>query len=87
MLSWLPSVLPALAPVANPTETLGIFLQITVLLVLAAAVGFVGSRLRQPLIVSFIAVGIFVGSYGLDLVRDPHFLELLAERPLPRSAR
>ena len=35
-----------------------IFYEIAALLALAAAVGFAGLLLRQPLIVSFIAVGI-----------------------------
>ncbi|MFX3680432.1 MAG: hypothetical protein ACN6I5_04155 [Hyphomicrobiales bacterium] len=42
------------------TETITdyIFYEVAALLVLAAGVGFVGLLLRQPLIVSFIAVGI-----------------------------
>ena len=38
-----------------------IFTEMAVLLLLAAGVGAVGVRLRQPLIVAFIAVGILVG--------------------------
>jgi len=56
-----------------------VFVQTALVLVLAAAIGFIGSKLKQPLIVSFIAVGILVGPYGLDLINDPHSLELLAE--------
>jgi Kef-type K+ transport system membrane component KefB len=46
---------------------------------LAAVVGFVANRLRQPLIVAFIAVGIMVGPSALGWVEDAEPLELLAE--------
>ena len=46
---------------------------------LAAGVGFVGLLLRQPLIVSFIAVGIFAGSSVLDIARSDQQIDLLAE--------
>jgi len=38
-----------------------VFTEIAVLLLMAAAIGAIGVRLRQPLIVAFIAVGILVG--------------------------
>ncbi len=63
----------------TPDVTHVVFLQTTAVLVLAAVVGFVGSKLKQPLIVSFIAVGILVGPQVLDLIRDPLSLKLLAE--------
>ena len=37
------------------------FAEIALLLVMAAAIGLVGTLLRQPLIVSFIAVGLIAG--------------------------
>lgn len=55
-----------------------LFYEIAALLVLAAAVGFVGLLLRQPLIVSFIAVGILAGPSGLDLARSSEPIDLLA---------
>ncbi len=48
-------------------------------LAVAAVVGFVASRLKQPLIVAFIAVGIMVGPTGFGWVRDTEPLELFAE--------
>ncbi|CAN5839109.1 cation:proton antiporter [soil metagenome] len=45
----------------------------------AAVVGFAATRLRQPLIVAFIAVGILVGPSVLGLVDDAEPLELFAE--------
>ena len=60
-------------------DTQVVFVQTALVLLLAAAVGFIGSKLKQPLIVSFIAVGILVGPFGFDLIRDPHSLALLAE--------
>ena len=56
-----------------------VFYEISALLVLAAAVGFAGLLLRQPLIVSFIAVGILAGPSRLDIVRSDEQINLLAE--------
>ena len=56
-----------------------IFNEIAVLLVLAAAIGFVGLLLRQPLIVSFIAVGIVAGPSGLNIARSSEPIQFLAE--------
>lgn len=58
----------------------GLFNQFAILLLVAAVIGFIGTRLKQPLIVSFIAVGILVGPSALGWV-DGHepMMELLAE--------
>jgi len=56
-----------------------VFYEVAVLLVIAAAVGLAGHMLRQPLIVSFILVGILVGPAGLDLVRSSDHVELLSQ--------
>ena len=56
-----------------------IFYEFAALLVLAAGVGFVGLMLRQPLIVSFIAVGIVAGPSVLDIARSDEQIDLLAE--------
>ncbi len=56
-----------------------IFTEMAVLLLLAAAVGAIGVRLRQPLIVSFIAVGILVGPSVLGLVSANDQIDLLAK--------
>ncbi|MGQ2902400.1 MAG: cation:proton antiporter [Neoaquamicrobium sediminum] len=55
------------------------FGEIALLLAVAAAVGLVGVLLRQPLIVSFIAVGLAAGPSAFDLVRSHAEIELLAE--------
>jgi len=55
------------------------FGEIATLLVLAAVVGFIGIVLRQPLIVSFIAVGLIAGPSALDLVRSDAQINLLSE--------
>jgi Kef-type K+ transport system membrane component KefB len=55
------------------------FYLIAAVLGVAAAVGFVANRLRQPLIVAFIAVGILVGPAGTGWVQDNEPLELFAE--------
>ena len=56
-----------------------IFYEIAALLVLAAGVGFLGLLLRQPLIVSFIAVGILAGPSALDIAQSDKQIDLLAE--------
>jgi len=56
-----------------------IFYEIAALLVLAAGVGFVGLLLRQPLIVSFIAVGIIAGPSALNIAQSDEQINLLAE--------
>lgn len=63
-----------------PRELLSqsLLFEIGVLLVLAAGVGFVGHLLRQPLIVSFIAVGIISGPSALDIRRSTDKLSVLS---------
>lgn len=55
------------------------FSEIAALLVMAAVIGFLGIILRQPLIVSFIAVGLIAGPSALDLVRSDEQISLLSE--------
>lgn len=55
------------------------FGEVATLLVMAAAIGFLGIILRQPLIVSFIAVGLIAGPSALDLVRSDEQIALLSE--------
>jgi Kef-type K+ transport system membrane component KefB/Trk K+ transport system NAD-binding subunit len=54
------------------------FLEIAAILLTAALVGAAGLWLRQPLIVSFIAVGVLVGPAGFGLVTRHEQIELLA---------
>ncbi len=56
-----------------------LFFEVSALLVLAAAVGFIGHLLRQPLIVSFIAVGIIAGPAVLDITRSSEKISVLSE--------
>ncbi|WP_159820105.1 cation:proton antiporter [Colwellia sp. 20A7] len=55
------------------------FTEIAALLVLAALMGFIGLLLRQPLIVSFIAVGLIAGPSVLDIVHSKDQIKLLSE--------
>lgn len=55
------------------------FSEITALLVLAAVIGFIGSLLNQPLIVSFIVVGLLSGPSVLDIVHSKEQISLLSE--------
>lgn len=56
-----------------------LFYEIASLLVLAAGVGMIGVMLRQPLIVSFIAVGILAGPDVFNLARSDAPIEMLAK--------
>ncbi|MCL4847270.1 MAG: cation:proton antiporter [Acidobacteria bacterium] len=56
----------------------GPFLEIALILAIALAVGALGAGLRQPLIVSFIGVGILVGPAALGIVSSHEQIELLA---------
>ncbi|MCS6921454.1 MAG: cation:proton antiporter [Elioraea sp.] len=57
---------------------MSVFEEVAILLAIASAVGFLGVALRQPLIVSFIAVGILAGPAGFALVRTGEVVETLA---------
>ena len=59
-------------PLSNP------FAEIALTMMAAALIGAAGAALRQPLIVSFIAVGVFVGPAGVSLVTQHQEIELLA---------
>ncbi|SDL42023.1 transporter, CPA2 family [Geoalkalibacter ferrihydriticus] len=56
-----------------------IFTEMALILGISAVIGFLATRLKQPLIVAFIAVGILVGPSGLDLVESHQQMHLLAE--------
>ena len=56
-----------------------VFTEMAVLLLFAAAVGALGIRLRQPLIVAFIAVGILAGPSVLGWVSANDQIDLLAK--------
>ncbi len=61
-------------------ETLGnSFYEFAAILGIAAAMAMFGRMLRQPLIVSFIAVGLVVGPYGIGLLESIEKIELLSE--------
>ena len=55
------------------------FYELTALIVLASLAGFFGLWLRQPMIVSFIAVGVLAGPSVLNIVQSRENIELLAE--------
>ncbi len=55
-----------------------VFYEVTALLVLAVTVGLLGLLLRQPLIVSFICVGLIAGPSGLDVVHSNDHIDLLS---------
>ncbi|KAB7627209.1 cation:proton antiporter [Alkalilimnicola sp. S0819] len=56
-----------------------IYQEITLLLLISAVIGVIALRLRQPLIVAFILVGLFVGPSGLELVGATAEVHLLAQ--------
>ncbi len=54
------------------------FYELAALLVIAIVVGAIATLLRQPLIISFIAVGIIAGPAWLSIIQDQEAFELLA---------
>lgn len=55
------------------------FYELTALIALAVIVGFLGLLLKQPMIVSFIAVGVLAGPSTLGIVQSHDHIELFAE--------
>lgn len=55
------------------------FAEIALLLVMAAGIGLLGTLARQPLIVSFIAVGLLAGPSALNVVHSDEQINLLSE--------
>lgn len=55
------------------------FYELTALISLAALIGFLGLLLRQPMIVSFIAVGIISGPSVFNIVQSHAHIEVLAQ--------
>ncbi len=55
------------------------FYEFASILGIAVGFGFIGRLLKQPLIVSFIFVGLVVGPYGLSLLRSVEKIHLLSE--------
>lgn len=56
-----------------------LFTEVSALLILAALIGLAGHMLKQPLVVSYILVGIIAGPSVLNLARSEGPLELLSE--------
>ncbi|MBN8292390.1 cation:proton antiporter [Rhodobacter sp. NTK016B] len=56
-----------------------VFLEIALLVLMAAGLGLVGLALRQPLVVAFIAAGILAGPEALGLVQSEDFIALLSQ--------
>ncbi len=55
------------------------FFEFAAILIIAAIAGLIGQKLKQPLVVAFIGVGIVVGPYGLDLLYSIDKIHLLAD--------
>jgi len=55
------------------------FYELATLIMLAAVVGFIGLLMRQPMIVSFIIVGIVTGPSMLGIVASKELIDILAE--------
>ena len=54
------------------------FYEVAALLILASVAGALGLKLKQPVIVSFILVGMLAGPAGFDIVQSTEHLELLS---------
>lgn len=55
-----------------------VFFEISILLVISVIGGYLGMLMRQPLVVSFIIVGIFVGPSFLNIAQASEHIDLLA---------
>ncbi|MGB1539563.1 MAG: cation:proton antiporter [Rickettsiales bacterium] len=55
-----------------------VYYEISLLLLISVIGGYLGMFLRQPLVVSFIMVGILVGPSFLNIAQSSEFIELLA---------
>lgn len=56
-----------------------IFVEISLLIALAAAISIFMRVLKQPLIIGYILTGVIVGPMALDLINDPHTVETLGK--------
>jgi len=56
-----------------------IFVELAIMIVIATAVAFAMKLLRQPLIVGYIATGVIVGPYFLDLLHSRDEMELFSK--------
>jgi Kef-type K+ transport system membrane component KefB len=59
-------------------EFASVYYEIAAILALAAVIGAIGTALKQPLIISFIVVGIIIGSAGLGWVTASDQIEVMA---------
>jgi Kef-type K+ transport system membrane component KefB len=55
------------------------FYEIAAILGLAAVIGTIGQKLRQPLIIMFLATGIVAGPACLGIIASHQQIELLAQ--------
>jgi Kef-type K+ transport system membrane component KefB len=55
------------------------FVELAAILAIAVGIGIIGRIFKQPLIVSFILVGLLVGPYGLNLLYSTEQIHLLSE--------
>lgn len=60
-------------------ESLPIFQDLLLLLLISVPIAFLFHRMRLPTIVGFMITGVLIGPYGLGLIKDAHAIELLAE--------
>ncbi len=59
-----------------------LFHEVVILLTAAVAAAVIAVRLRQPLIIAFIVVGIFLGPVGLNVIQSSEQIRVLAEMGL-----
>jgi len=59
-------------------EFASVYYEIAAILALAAAIGAIGTALKQPLVISFIVVGLVIGSAGFGWVTASDQIEVMA---------
>ncbi|RLB70798.1 MAG: portal protein, partial [Deltaproteobacteria bacterium] len=58
---------------------MGIAADIIIIIVAALLGGLIAQKMRQPLLLGYILVGIVIGPFSVGIVSDPHEVEKLAE--------
>ncbi len=58
---------------------MGIAADIIIIIVAALVGGLIAQKMRQPLLLGYIFVGVFIGPFSIGIISDPHEVEKLAE--------
>lgn len=57
----------------------GVFIELSLILLVTVAVAFIARILKQPLIIAYIVAGLILSPYGFDLVHTPDSIETFSQ--------